>query len=104
MDFFYRYPGGPAHRLHFRKVGLSLSTTKTYKALIIEGQCREWTEESAPLSYKAMFERGKDWDYKVVANLTCWDVLALLEMEHVSTEELCEMCYPPSVLADADIE
>jgi hypothetical protein len=33
-------------------------------------------------------------DYKVIANLNCWDLLTFLESEFVHTDDILEMCYP----------
>ena len=98
MDFFFRREGGNAHRLHFTEIsGLCLSTNKRYSAVIIQGQVDNWAEGEGKVSYTNAVLRGKDWDYKVVVNLTCWDILELLEMEHIETETLFYMCYAEDI-------
>lgn len=98
MDFFFRRDGGNTHCIHFTETsGLCLSTNKRYSAVIIQGQIDNWAEGECTVSYRNAILQGKDFDYKVVVNLTCWDMMELLEMEHIETETLFYMCYAEDI-------
>lgn len=58
------------------------------------GKCIGWCEEeTGKLDYSIPVSFGKDWNYKVLANLNCWDLLTILESDYNRTEELLELCY-----------
>lgn len=94
MDFMWRTDGGRLYSIQGLPKGVCVSAFQRYTALIIDGLCVSWCQDEEKLDYTEMAKRPRDWDYKIVANLTCWDLLTILEAEFNKTEDLLELCYP----------
>ena len=100
MDFMLNVrDGANVWQLSFStRRGLCLSPFKRYAAIIIVGELVEWAEmdgSKTKLTYAKTFVIGKEDTYQVVSNLTCWDLLELMEAEHITVDCLLDMCYPP---------
>lgn len=100
MDFLLNIrDGANVWQLSFsNRRGLCLSLFKRYSVIVIDGELAEWAEmdgENANLTYVKTFAIEKDYTYHVVSNLTCWDLLELTEVEHITLDCLLDMCYPP---------
>ena len=90
----FKHIEASGYQIKFTTEGLCVSPFKTYSAVIIFGQCVTWCEGSTKNLDLSIPVAAKIHDYKVVANLNCWDLLTILESEFNRTEELLEMCYP----------
>jgi hypothetical protein len=53
------------------------------------------TEKTLNLKWTNVLGLEKDHVYHVVSNLTCWDLLELMETEHITVDYLLDICYPP---------
>jgi hypothetical protein len=100
MDFMFNNRDGVnVWQLSFsNRRGLCLSLFKRYAAIIIAGELVEWAEmtgEKLNLTWSKTLDLEKDQAYHVVCNLTCWDLLELMEHEHITVDCLLDMCYPP---------
>lgn len=76
-------------------LGLCLSTTTLYKALIIDGRCSEWRKSDETFNYTELFKLDKDYPHKVLADINCWDLLTILESDHNCSDELDALCFSP---------
>jgi hypothetical protein len=91
----YSCPGTTV-QLWGRPRGVCLSTTTTYSLIVIQGRCVEWVDErTSTLTYRATFDLDNEDAYTIVRKLSCWALLALLEMDYVHTHDLLELCYGP---------
>lgn len=100
MDFMFNYRDGVnVWQLSFsNRQGVCLSPFKRYAALVIAGELADWAEMTSGklnLNWSKTFDLEKDHTYHVVGNLTCWDLLDLMEAEHITVDCLLDMCYPP---------
>ena len=93
MDFMFKHNEGLIYRLYFTTEGLCLSPFKKYSVVIIFGICVNWCEGGTSGLDLKIPVAAEIHDYKVIANLNCWDLLTILESEFNHTDELLEMCY-----------
>lgn len=96
MEFCIKYPSefGRSYQLHFSKEGLSLSTAKKYSVLLINNQFESYCEgEPTGSIFLPVLKLNKGDHYKLIVDLNCWDLLALMETDYVDDELLIEICF-----------
>ncbi len=92
MDFHFKRRQGNVYQLAFEPRGLCLSPSKKYSVLILWGKCVSWCVlNEGKLEYSIVAMLG--FDYIVVSNLDCWDILQVLEADHVHLEDMLDLCY-----------
>ncbi len=104
MDFMFKHSEGLTYRIHFVTEGMCLSIFKSYSAVVMFGQCISWCEGSVENLDLSIPVRAKIHNYKVLANLNCWDLLLVLESEFNHTDELVEMCFKNELSDGSDDE
>ena len=94
MEFSFKYRRGNTYQLTFEPRGLCVSPFKKYSALVFLGQCISWCEMgNGQLDYSSVVGRKDIFHYQVVTNLDCWDLLQILEADHVHDDDILEMTY-----------
>ena len=100
MEFCYKYSDGNGRLYHIAfsvDRGLSLSTAKTYSALLIHNQFAGYCEGNASGSlFRPTFDLDKEHHYKILTNLNCWDLLMLMESDYVEEDDLIHICFGPA--------
>ena len=104
MDFMYKRAVSSTYQLKFTPRSLCLSSSAKYCAAIIFGQCVSWCEGDIKNLDLSLPVYAEIHDYKVLANLNCWDLLAIFESEFNRTEELLDLCYENELSGDKNDE
>lgn len=94
MDFHYKHRQSNTYQLRLEGFGHCLSPFKKYNALILFGVCVSWCEQgNGKLEYKLVVLLEDTFTYMVLNNLDCWDILQMLEADHVHCDDALELCY-----------
>lgn len=101
MQFCYKYDDGNGrlYQIAFSaESGLSLSTTCTYSALLINnhyvGHCEG---KASGALFCPTFELHEGHHYKILSNVNCWDLLVLMETEYVEEDLIIDICFGPII-------
>ena len=102
MEVCYKYHDGNGrfYQIAFSaNTGVSLSTNKTYTALLIHNQFVGYCEgQASGTFFRPTFELDEGHHFKILTNLNCWDLLTVMESDYVDDEDLIHICFGPEVV------